>query len=183
VPRHAVRAGLFAAYVAMVPLANWLVDRLGVVPVGFGLQAPAAVYIVGLAFTLRDLLQEWAGRLWVVVAIVVGAALSWLVASPELAVASGVAFLVSESFDFAVYTPLRERGRWLEAVALSNTVGLLVDSALFLWLAFGSLEFLGGQLLGKATMTLLAVPLLAVLRRSVLPAGMYASRDRGAEGG
>jgi queuosine precursor transporter len=55
--------------VATVPAATRLVDRFGVVPVGFGLRAPAAVYLVGVAFTLRDLLQEWAGRAFVVLGI------------------------------------------------------------------------------------------------------------------
>jgi uncharacterized PurR-regulated membrane protein YhhQ (DUF165 family) len=75
-----------------------------------------------------------------------------------------VAFLLSELADFAVYTPLRRR-TWLGAVAASNTVGLVIDSALFLWLAFGSLEFLAGQVVGKAWMTALAVVLMALWRR------------------
>ena len=127
--QNLIRAGLFVAYVATVPVANWLVDRFGVVPVGFGLRAPAAVYLVGLAFTLRDLLQEWAGRRFVVVGILCGALLSFLVASP----------------------------------------GLALDSVVFLQLAFGSLEFLPGQVLGKAIMTVAALPLLAFARRSLLP--------------
>jgi hypothetical protein len=49
-------------------------------------------------------------------------------------------------------------------VTLSNTVGLAVDSALFLTLAFGSLAFFWGQVVGKAWMTLLAVLLLAAVR-------------------
>jgi uncharacterized PurR-regulated membrane protein YhhQ (DUF165 family) len=152
------------AYVATIWLANWLVAHFGVVPVGFGLVAPAAVYAVGFAFTLRDVVQRTLGREATVAAIIVGAALSYLVA-PQFAVASGVAFLVSELADFAVYTPL-ERRSWLGAVVLSNTVGLLIDSWLFLTLAFGSLEFLPGQIVGKAWMTALAVLLLVAGRRA-----------------
>jgi queuosine precursor transporter len=92
------------------------------VPVWPGIAAPSGVLFAGLAFTFRDLTQEWLGRKVVLVAIVVGALLSWLVTS-NLAVASGVAFLFSELADFAVYQPLRER-RWLLAVAASNLVGL-----------------------------------------------------------
>ena len=51
---------------------------------------------------------------------------------------------------------------------MSNTVGLMVDSALFLWLAFGSLAFFWGQVVGKAWMTLLAVVVIAGAR-AVLP--------------
>src|SRR5918998_4602262 len=111
-------------YVATIFAANWAIAAFGVVPVGLGLMAPAGVYFAGLAFTLRDLLQERLGRLWAVAAIVIGAALSALV-SPQFALASGVAFLLSELADFAVYTPLREK-HWLGAVALSNTVGLVL---------------------------------------------------------
>ena len=68
----------------------------------------------------------------------------------------------------AVYTPLRRRN-WLVAVALSNTVGLVADSLLFLWLAFGSLDFLPGQVVGKLWMTVLAVALLWTVRRRFAP--------------
>jgi hypothetical protein len=49
-------------------------------------------------------------------------------------------------------------------VAASNAVGLAADSLIFLWLAFGSLAFLPGQLLGKAWMTLAAVAVIAAYR-------------------
>jgi uncharacterized PurR-regulated membrane protein YhhQ (DUF165 family) len=82
-------------------------------------------------------------------------------------VASGVAFLLSELADYAVYTPLRERN-WLGAVALSNTVGLVLDSVIFLSLAFGSLTFLPGQIVGKAWMTAAAVVVLWLVRNRFL---------------
>jgi uncharacterized PurR-regulated membrane protein YhhQ (DUF165 family) len=147
-----------ALYIGTIVAANWAIQAFGIVPVGFGLMAPAAVYFVGLAFTFRDLTHEALGRRWVIVAIIAGAALSAIV-SPAFAVASGLAFLFSEMADLAVYEPLRGRN-WLGAVALSNVVGLVVDSLLFLTLAFGSLQFLPGQIVGKAWMTLLAVVLL-----------------------
>lgn len=157
----------FVAYIGTIVAANWAIDAFGIVPVGFGLMAPAAVYFVGLSFTFRDLLQDSLGRRWTVIGILIGAGLSAFF-SPALALASGVAFLVSESADFAVYTPLRERS-WLGAVALSNTVGLVLDSVIFLTLAFGSLDFLAGQIVGKAWMTLLAIIVLWTWRRAVLP--------------
>jgi uncharacterized PurR-regulated membrane protein YhhQ (DUF165 family) len=149
-------------YIATIFAANWLIVHYGAVDVGFGLKAPAGVFVVGLAFTLRDVVQRELGRRPVIAAILAGAALSFVVA-PTFALASGVAFLASEGADFAVYTPLAERS-WLGAVVLSNTVGLMIDSALFLWLAFGSLGFFWGQVLGKGYMTGLAVCLLAAAR-------------------
>jgi uncharacterized PurR-regulated membrane protein YhhQ (DUF165 family) len=107
------------------------------------------VLFAGFAFTFRDLTQEWLGRKAVTVAILVGAFLSWAVTSNrDLAVASAGAFMFSELADFAVYQPLRER-RWLLAVFASNVVGLVIDSILFLQIAFGSLDFIEGQIMGK----------------------------------
>jgi uncharacterized PurR-regulated membrane protein YhhQ (DUF165 family) len=150
-------------YIATIVLANWAIQMFGLVPVGPGLVAPAGVYFAGLAFTFRDLVQEALGRRWTFLAIVVGASLSALI-SPQFALASGVAFLLGETADFAVYTPLRERN-WLGAVFASNVVGLLADSALFLTLAFGSLDLLAGQVVGKGWMTLAAIAALSLWRR------------------
>lgn len=153
-----------AAYIATIPAANWAVAHVGMVPVGFGLLAPAGVYLVGLALVLRDLAREAAGRAAVVAAIVAGAALSWLLATPALAVASTAAFGLSETLDFAVYEPLRRRGLTV-AMAASNAVGLAADSVVFLTLAFGSLAFLPGQLVGKAWMTLAAIAVITLIQR------------------
>jgi uncharacterized PurR-regulated membrane protein YhhQ (DUF165 family) len=160
--------GLIAAalYVGTVFAANWAISRFGIVPVGFGLMAPAGVYFAGLAFTLRDLTHEALGRRAVLLAILLGAAFSAFV-SPQFAVASGVAFLLSELADYAVYAPLREKN-WLSAVALSNTVGLVLDSVIFLSLAFGSLAFLPGQIVGKAWVTAAAVLVLWLFRNRFL---------------
>lgn len=149
-------------YAATIFAANWAIATFGLVPAGFGLMAPAGVYFAGLTLTFRDLTQERLGRKAVVVAILFGAALSALVSS-RFALASGVAFLFSELADFGVYTPLRKRF-WLWAMVPSNLVGAVLDSLIFLALAFGSLEFLVGQVLGKTWVTLLAVPFFWALR-------------------
>ncbi|MDK9719608.1 MAG: VUT family protein [Rhodospirillales bacterium] len=151
------------AYIAVIFLANWAIQTFHLAPVGFGLMAPAGVYFAGLAFTLRDLVQDRLGRNWTIGAILAGAALSYLI-EPKFALASAAAFLVSELLDFAIYTPLKKRN-WLTAVTVSNLAGLIADSALFLWLAFGSIEFLPGQVVGKLWMTLAAVAMLGLIRR------------------
>lgn len=157
-------AAVFTAYLATIPAANWLITEYGAVPVGFGLVAPAGVYAVGLALVLRDLVREWAGRRAVIAGIVIGTLLSLWLADPGFAVASAAAFAVAETMDFAVYEPLRKRGL-LVAMAASNAVGMLADSLLFLWLAFGSLAFLPGQLVGKAWMTLAALAVIALVQQ------------------
>src|SRR3954471_18157245 len=101
------RIGLVAAvgYIATIFLANWLIQHVGPVSVGFGLVAPAGVYAAGLALTLRDVTQRLLGRHITVLCILLGAGLSYTI-SPAFATASAVAFLVSEFLDFSVYTPL-----------------------------------------------------------------------------
>jgi len=159
---------LTATYIFTIIAANWAVENYGLIPVGFGLLAPAGVLFAGLAFTLRDLLHEAAGLPVVAAAIIAGTAVSLAVGDPTLALAAASAFLLSELADLAVYTPLRKR-RWLLAVGASNIVGLIVDSALFLWLAFGSWQFLPGQVVGKAWMTVAAVIVLAAIRARRAP--------------
>jgi hypothetical protein len=86
------------------------------------------------------------------------------VAPPALAAASTAAFLLSEFVDLAVFTPLQKRGL-VFAVFLSSIVGLFVDSVVFLQLAFGNLDFLLGQVVGKAWMVVLSLPAIALLRQ------------------
>ena len=127
-------------------------------------MAPSGVLMVGLALVLRDLVQRRLGLAWSAAAILAGAALSALLAPPALVLASAVAFLLSELADLLVYTPLQRRGL-VRAVVASSLAGLVVDSIVFLQLAFGSLDFLPGQVIGKLWMVALSLPLLHWLRR------------------
>ena len=117
-----------------------------------------------MGLVLRDVVHERLGWRWALIAIVVGAALSGLVASSALVIASAVAFLLSEAADMAVYTPLRNR-QLIAAVFASGIAGALVDSAVFLYLAFGSFDHLTGQVVGKVWMSALAVPVIWKLRK------------------
>lgn len=154
---------LFVGYLASIVLGVWAVDAIGVVPVGFGLMAPAAVYCVGLSLVLRDLLQERTSVRVALLAVALGAGVSAAI-SPTLALASGVAFLASESIDLAVFVSARRFGL-VPAILASNAVSVWVDSLVFLSLAFGSLTFLPGQVLGKVVATLVGVAALVVVRR------------------
>lgn len=123
-------AAAAAAFVALVAGSNWLTDRFGMVA---GLVT-AGTFTAAAVLAVRDIVREQGGRLAALGCVAVGAALSWLLADPFIAVASAVAFGVSEIVDAAVYEPLRESGR-LRAAAVSNVVGAVVDSVLFLWIA------------------------------------------------
>ena len=43
-----------AAYLLTVVAANWLTDRYGLVPVGFGLLVTAGTFAAGLSLVCRD---------------------------------------------------------------------------------------------------------------------------------
>lgn len=161
-----------AAFGLCIPAANWLIGNVGAVcttngpcliPVAPGLMAPSGVLMVGLALVLRDMVQRRLGAKFALVAILAGTALSALLAPPALVAASAAAFLFSELADFAVYTPLQKR-RLVLAVFASSVTGLVIDSIVFLLLAFGSLDYLAGQIVGKAWMVLLALPLIHLIR-------------------
>lgn len=176
VERQRVREGVIflALFALTIPVANWLIGHAGtaciaphgpcVIPVAPGVMAPSGVTMIGVALVLRDLVQRRLGVAFSALAILCGAALSALVAPPALILASAAAFLLSEFADLAVYTPLARR-RLVAAVIASSCVGLIVDSIVFLWLAFGSLDFLLGQIIGKAWMVLLSIPFVTWLRR------------------
>lgn len=152
---------LTAIYIGTIVLANILTNQFGMVPAGFGLLTIAGTYSAGIALSVRDALHEVSGVRWVLFAIGAGAAVSALV-SPELAMASGAAFLVAELLDLAVYTPLRKRG-FTVAVIASNVVGAVVDTLLFLKLAGFPLTVgtVGGQILAKAVWVTAVFLLLA----------------------
>lgn len=172
--RRAYEGFLFLALFAVsIPLANWLIGNVGTVctpqgicliPVAPGLMAPSGVVMVGLALVARDVVQRRLGLAWSVIAILIGGILSWFVAPPALVIASVAAFVLSELADLMVYTPLQRRGLVM-AVVLSSVVGIVVDTLLFLSLAFGDLSFFWGQAVGKGWMVLAAIPFITWLRR------------------
>ncbi len=110
-------------YVVSIVSVNWLFT---VIP-PIGIWQPTSV-IVGLTFIFRDMAQRKIGH-WVVPVMLVGGAISYVMADPFVAIASVTAFLVSESIDWLVYTltkrPLRDR------ILLSSAVGTPIDSLVF----------------------------------------------------
>lgn len=177
--RMQIGIGFLLAYIGCIFGANWAAQTWGLIDYPFGLTATAGTVFAGLSFTMRDFTQESLGRRWTAAAIIAGAFLSYWVA-PSFALASGVAFLSSESLDFAVYTPLRERD-WGTAVLASNIVGALVDSWLFLWIAFSfasAQEFWLDQTIIKIAMAAPFIVVIWIHRRAThrdLPVGLRAA--------
>lgn len=153
-------------YIATIVAANWMTTTYGLVPIGFGLAVTAGTFAAGFALILRDAVQVTAGRLAALAAIVVGCAVSYVISDPFIAVASAVAFLVSELVDFGVFTPLRGRSLPV-AVLVSSIVSAPVDTVLFLHIAgFGvTWQAVLGQFIVKTALAGIVAALLVWRRK------------------
>lgn len=160
----------FLGFLLTIPMANYLIQNWGttcvpngpcLIPVGFGLMAPSGVIMIGLALVLRDQVHEHLGKKHALYAIFGGCLLSFFVAPPALAVASTVAFGFSELSNHYVYSIIRERSRAV-AVLVSGTFGAFLDSLLFVYIAFGSVDFAIGTTLGKIYASVAVSVILAI---------------------
>ncbi len=168
----------FVAYAGSIPLANWLVSNVGeqmfpggphTIPLGFGYSAPSGTLMIGFALFARDIIQRTSGAKTALLAITVGAVISFFVADPGLAAASVCAFALGELADFAIYSPLQKKHLVL-AVITSGVIGGAIDSLIFLQIAFGSTMFWQGQIMAKTFVSLIAgVLIYFVKNRSTMP--------------
>jgi uncharacterized PurR-regulated membrane protein YhhQ (DUF165 family) len=182
---HSAALTMFGALVTTILAANVTAALVGQIPIGFGLLIPFGTVFAALAFVLRDLIHQAGGWRWVTAAIATGVVVSvgvglWI-GSPipgvpgwRVAVASGLAFGLSETLDAYVWVRLREwstRG----AMLISNTAGAALDTALFLAVSGFGLTTAGftGQFLVKAVVVspiaVAALWLLARQRTVVAP--------------
>lgn len=124
-----------ALYVGLMPLINWAFAGIDTIPIpenlGGGAWHPFTI-VTGLVLVVRDFAQREIKH-WIFAAMVGGLALSTLTSWPVIVVASGVAFMLSETADWAVYTfsnrPLSQR------IMLSSLVGAPLDQVAFIGLA------------------------------------------------
>lgn len=163
--RRLIVAGAFVGLLASVYMANYLVQHVGIVRVWpTDLAAPAGVYVAGVAFLFRDTVQRLSSVRLALLGVALGAALSWFV-SPTLAGASALAFAASELTGLIVLALL---GRWLvTAIGAAQVAAAVVDSIVFLWIAFHSLAFFEGQFVAKLSVLALAFPVVYGWRKAV----------------
>lgn len=167
IQRAAFATLAFVIYAGSIVLSNWLITRFGTTSVGFGLVAPAGVWAAALSFPARDVTQRLGGRVLGITAIITGAFLAYAITQNSvIAAASGTTYLISESLDFAIYTPLARR-HFALAVTLSSTVAVVVDSAVFLHLAHlpSTPKDVLALTLGKLYVIAATVPITLYLRK------------------
>jgi len=159
-------------YCFTIPAAIYLTWNIGLdcgenspckLPAAPGLWATSGSFVIGAVFVLRDYIQRRIGIAISICAIVMGAAMGGYLVSPSLAIASTAAFLVSGFIDLMIYTPLAKK-RFVRAVIFSSIISAVIDSGIFLWIGFNSLELFPGQVLAKVWVILLAIPLTIWLK-------------------
>lgn len=117
------------AYIALIAGVNWAFSVIPLVTLpGGDLWSPAAL-IVGFVFVARDFAQRSAGHL-VLLGMLAGCGLSWLMASPSLAIASAGAFAVGELADWVLYTFTKRP--FSQRILVSSLLGAPLDSLVFL---------------------------------------------------
>ena len=182
---------VIALFTAVDIVSNVIASKL--VAVG-PLTVPAASFLFPLAYTLIDLVNRSLGKTgarWVVlgafggnvvlvvassVAVALPPAAFWtnqeayaiiLGATPRIVLASWVAYLISSMTDVELFARLAARPLWQRVIA-SNAVSLLLDSILFVGIAFGPLpQVIGSQYLVKLMITVLSLPLILLARAAV----------------
>ncbi len=94
-----------------------------------------------IAFLINDLTNRFYGpsaaRRVVYAGFFAGFFVSWILATPRLAIASSLAFLFGQLLDIVVFTPLR-RKTWWKAPLAAALVGSALDTVVFFALAFSS---------------------------------------------
>lgn len=121
------------AYVASILVLNIGFSYVPMIDLGFGLFSPMAI-LAGLTFVLRDFAQRQSGH-YVLLGMAAGAALSFWLANPFVAVASVTAFAISELTDWGLYTATKKP--FHERVLISSLIATPVDTAVFLYLIDG----------------------------------------------
>ena len=116
-------------YLASVVIANIGFTYLPMIPLPYGGMLAPMSFLVGFVFVFRDYAQREIGHK-VLLFMAIGVVASYILADPFVAVASAVAFALSEAIDWAIYTvyrkPLKDR------ILLSSAVSTPVDSAVFM---------------------------------------------------
>jgi uncharacterized PurR-regulated membrane protein YhhQ (DUF165 family) len=94
-------------------------------------EVTGAFYMTGSHFKYEDYAQKEIGHK-VIIAMGIGAFLSYIMADPYVAIASLIAFAVSETIDWSIFTftkkPLHKR------ILISSLISTPIDSALFLYI-------------------------------------------------
>jgi uncharacterized PurR-regulated membrane protein YhhQ (DUF165 family) len=116
-------------YIVLIAMVNYAFTVVPLVALPDGTLWPPVSLLVGFVFVVRDFAQREVGHK-VLLAMLAGAALSYVMAGPQVAIASALAFAVSELADWAVYTFTKRP--FAQRILYSSALGTPIDSIVFL---------------------------------------------------
>ena len=117
-------------YVLLIPFINWSFTWAPMWEVLPGWAFNPVTIVTGLVLVVRDFAQREVGH-YVLIAMAIALALTAVAAGPELALASGAAFAISEIVDWALFT--FTKFRLSSRVLLSSAIAAPLDTSIFLY--------------------------------------------------
>ena len=135
------RRDFFIALVAMtlVVLSSNILVQHPFTHWGLGYYLTWGAFSYPFSFLVTDLANRRFGtqgaRRIVYVGFVLAVALSVVLATPRIAIASGAAFLVSQLLDIGIFARLRDKAWWLPPF-VSSVISSALDTAIFFSFAF-----------------------------------------------
>ena len=130
-PRPGHQIYLFTlVYIVLIPFINWSFTWAPMVELVPNWAFNPVTIVTGLVLVVRDFAQREIGH-WVLLAMAVALGLTVVLAGPELAIASGVAFAISEVVDWALFTFTKIK--LSSRVLLSSALAAPIDTTVFLY--------------------------------------------------
>ncbi|MEM9739862.1 MAG: VUT family protein [Pseudomonadota bacterium] len=124
-------------YFLTIPFLNWsfgVVSSIQIFPESAffsnGVELHPLTLVTGLVFVFRDFVQRKMGQ-WVLVVMALAIAWSFYYAWPVIALASGIAFAVSETVDWLLFTFTKYK--LSTRILLSSALASPVDTTVFLY--------------------------------------------------
>ena len=138
--RYTYLLPFIGAMAAVVAASNYLVqfpfDHLGL-----GELLTWGAFTYPIAFLINDLTNRQLGpssaRGVVFAGFALAVLLSIVLATPRIAIASGVAFIVAQLLDTGIFDRLRTQA-WWRAPLISSLIGSVIDTILFFSIAFSA---------------------------------------------
>lgn len=140
-------------YIVSIVIVNLAFDIVPPAELSDGTIWSVGSILAGAVFVARDFAQREVGHIKVLGLMVAAGLISYLMASPFVAIASIVAFSASELCDYLVFTC--KKGSFKLKVIMSGLISVPVDTFIFL--------FIIEQLSSLSLITMIASKFLALL--------------------
>jgi uncharacterized PurR-regulated membrane protein YhhQ (DUF165 family) len=116
-------------YIILIPFVNWAFSWTPIIDLPDGGKWSPFSLVVGLILVFRDFAQQEVGH-FIFLPLAIGVAISFEMAPPQIAMASGIAFLFGEGVDWLIFT--FTKAELSKRVLYSSFASVPVDSVIYL---------------------------------------------------